>query len=122
MARYAATGTHGLSNIDSNLNRGNSLLFCLWNGGCHLNRGRNPIAEDSHGVRARRSRIGMRKARAIISNRREALNRFVPRLVLLEKNSSSLQQENPTSAFQRGRFGPQEDLPFPGRSTRKIRP
>ena len=44
------------------------------------------------------------------------------RSILPEEDSPSLQQESLTSAFQRGRPGPKENLSLPGRSTRKIRP
>ena len=65
--------------------------------------------------------MGTRKARAVMSDRREEPNRFVPRSMLPKEDSSSLQQESPTSAFQRGRPGRKENLSLLGGSTRKIR-
>ena len=42
--------------------------------------------------------------------------------MLSKEDSLSLQQESPTSAFQRGLPGPIENLSLLGGSTRKIRP
>ena len=42
--------------------------------------------------------------------------------MLSKEDSSSLQQESPTSAFQRGLFGPKEDLSLPEEAQGKFSP